>query len=920
MRKIILIIIGILVVTSASLWFIFSSHSKLYSENSAFKAVSLRSPIVIEIPDIEDFLQTIYGDAEVMEQLQTTPFLANLYRQLNWFNDCFNSNEELRDFLDDKCLLVSYNHQGKDGVVPLYACSLEKAIEENTMLKALKNYAQDANLNYNSIKYDQQELYSIDFPIIGKQFYACQSGIFTMSSSRLLVEEAMRQIDTSNLMTNEQFNNLYGTVNHSSLFNVFVNHEQIPELLNRIVNRNYHSVVNDIATFAHWSEYDVSNNDNQFWLNGYSIIEEAHDNFLSVLSQQSPQRFNIDEAISSNASLFINLNLSSFNKFQEDYASYLKLQNEAFYERETRLLEIERKFGKHLLNAFSKFTNQDFALVFGSIIQNNPEANRYLIAETKSKSIARDELMPILTTYAETKGVDLSNITTTYTLDQKESYDIYEFPITDCAQILFGQVFAGVTCNYLCFYNNYLIFADNIESMKSYIHDLVLRSTLQKDERFINFNREMSSNSNFYAYLNFSKFFNAHTLYLENSSSTIAQENETNIRKFQAIGWQISTVNDKFLNNLYLNFNPKLKEDPQAVWASQLDAPINTKPVFVKNHLDPQNKEVIVQDQANNLYLINKEGVPVWKIKIDAKILGNIQQIDIYKNNRFQYIFNTRNKIYIIDRNGNNVSKFPVALRSPATNSVSIFDYTNNGNYRFLLACEDKQVYVYDKTGNTITGWKAEKTDAIVTNPIQYRLINNKDYIFYTDLHNTYIVSRTGESRDKQIERFEHSNNDIYFITTEGKPAIATTDTKGIIHMQFINGGHKTVKFANFGSDHKFVAQDLDNDGLDDFIFASKQILVAFDSSGKQLFETKFKSDISTTPIILSFGKNDVRIGVTTADKNQIHLLTLNGKEYDGFPLQGNTDFSIGKFSNNQEYFNVLVGNNNSGFLNYMIQ
>ena len=61
------------------------------------------------------------------------------------------------------------------------------------------------------------------------------------------------------------------------------------------------------------------------------------------------------------------------------------------------------------------------------------------------------------------------------------------------------------------------------------------------------------------------------------------------------------------------------------------------------NHNDRQNKEVIVQDNANNLYLINKEGVRLWKVKLSDKILGDVYQVDYYRNGKLQYLFNRNN-------------------------------------------------------------------------------------------------------------------------------------------------------------------------------------------------------------------------------------------------------------------------------------
>ena len=46
--------------------------------------------------------------------------------------------------------------------------------------------------------------------------------------------------------------------------------------------------------------------------------------------------------------------------------------------------------------------------------------------------------------------------------------------------------------------------------------------------------------------------------------------------------------------------------------------------------------------------------------------------------------FATKNNIHIIDKNGNEVSPFPIESRDDITQSLSVFDYDKNGKYRFV--------------------------------------------------------------------------------------------------------------------------------------------------------------------------------------------------------------------------------------------
>ena len=115
---------------------------------------------------------------------------------------------------------------------------------------------------------------------------------------------------------------------------------------------------------------------------------------------------------------------------------------------------------------------------------------------------------------------------------------------------------------------------------------------------------------------------------------------------------------------------------------------------------------ILVQDKSKNLIALNTLGEKVWSKKISGKIIGKISYIDFYKNNKFQALFNTNNKLYLIDRNGEFVDGFPLKL--PATTSIqhSLIDYDKNKKYRIMISGNDNIIYNLDKKGRNVTGWK----------------------------------------------------------------------------------------------------------------------------------------------------------------------------------------------------------------------
>jgi hypothetical protein len=91
-------------------------------------------------------------------------------------------------------------------------------------------------------------------------------------------------------------------------------------------------------------------------------------------------------------------------------------------------------------------------------------------------------------------------------------------------------------------------------------------------------------------------------------------------------------------------------------------------------------------------------------------------------------LFSGKNDLHILDRNGNYIERYPVKLRSPATNSLALFDYDNNLTYRIVIAGEDKMIYTYDKSGSVVKGWKPFRSAGFV-NDEQALRISGKDYV-----------------------------------------------------------------------------------------------------------------------------------------------------------------------------------------------
>jgi hypothetical protein len=281
-------------------------------------------------------------------------------------------------------------------------------------------------------------------------------------------------------------------------------------------------------------------------------------------------------------------------------------------------------------------------------------------------------------------------------------------------------------------------------------------------------------------------------------------------------------------------------------------------------------------------------------------------------------LFNTKSKLYLVDRLGNNVAHFPIKFPSPATNGINVFDYDNNREYRYFVACDNKKVYAYSGDGKILSGWKFGKTNSAVTTPVKHFRINNKDYIVFKDQSKIYIQNRRGETRVNTSAKFENSNNEL-ILNLDGIPKIVTTDNTGKVYYIYFSGKFEAKKTDKFSQNHFFTVADIDGNGKPDFVFVDGRELKVMDENGKTLFSEKFRNPIQHQPNLYAFSSKMKKIGIVDSKANRIYLFDPKGKLHEGFPLHGNSEFSIGKISNSSGQLNLLVGSKNGDLYNYTL-
>ncbi len=924
-----LIIVFILILVAATGYYYFSGKQTSFpKDSSVYKAIPISAPFFFEINSVKN----IPFNNAIIHELKEAGIGKLWFDFLYKSDSIVNTFDNLPKNLLNSPFIITWGYSGRNQMVPLLITRAENGQEHRSLEAFLNAVYPPENNAYIEKEYGNNAITEIirkkpEVPL----FFSFTNGLLLVSTKQILIEQVIRQMSTSGILKSPYFREVNRTAGSEGIA-FFINHARFEGFFGNILNRKSLERTDEFGVpvrfqpaaqaakfrdYAAWSELDFQFANEHVLLKGNSAADDSLNHFLSVFKDQQPVRFQAENVLPANTSFFCSYSLSNKNTFFERLEEFYA-HSDSYYHREERMKRFDRGMRTNIRNLFMQLLNDEVIVAAGTIPVNPDNKTVYFILNTHGKTAAEEQIKNLITNYAARNQKEAGDFITEFSVDNEIIFPIYQFPYPSFPGLWLGNPFTMANARYATFYNNLMVFANSEGGLQTYLRNMVNGTTLAKDMGYQNFSRNRSIRSNVNVYIDVNKIFSYRNELLSDVLLKPINEKEESIRKFGRIIWQVQNDKAVFFNSLAISFQSVPGEEAKTTWQSVIGSPLQLKPQLMTNHTNLSSRDIIIQDTQNNLQQITSSGRVRWNKPLSGSVLSEIHQVDAFRNGKLQYLFNTKEKLYLIDRNGNDVAPFPIVLPSPATNGVNVFDYHNNRNYRYFLAGEDRKIYVYDQEGKMVKGWNFDKTHQEVTTPVQHFRVDEKDFIVFKDRSNIYIKDRQGETRVTVSSRFENSGNPLV-LNLHRKPKIVATDKNGKVYYIYFDGTMEEKRTARFSENHYFTVEDLDGNNVLDFIFADGNEISVMNENGKKLFSRKFNKPLIYKPSIYSFSDNQKKVGITDASTNRIYLINPDGKLQEGFPLQGNSEFSIGKISENTGGLNLVVGSEGGMLYNYTL-
>ncbi len=871
------------------------------------------SPVITAIPtdallfaefnSVVDLWNANNAFNEIWQALQQLPYFANANKDLTFLNTLIHSNATINSIVNTNKSYLSLHSVGNDSFALLYLVNVPSAFDDND----IKNVLIDFNItDINEDKFENVDIFSVKSnPNAAVYYYSIYKGVFIGSYCKQLVEKSISQLNSNTSIANDDnYSNLQSTAGKKVDANIYINYANMSKWLASFINKETAIDMLLLADFGKWTELDMFVKNNQLLLNGYTTMGNQNPSYISIFANEPAQETQITHILPQNTLLFSDVNFSNFATYHSKYKNFLK-ENDKLSVYEQKLSNLNLLAKCNVYDNFNQWMGNEFAV---AVLQSetNFADNVFVICNTSNAKTADACLQSIA---AEVQQSNNSSDTS--------AADKNKICLPDLLKTMLGGSCPAFNECWFEVTNDFVIFAASKQALENYKQAYSSGEILANTKDYADYAATIPTKSNIYAYINLNLAANYLINLMKVGNTNTFANTFPVLQGFQKLSFQLSAEDKRFYTTINFNFkgNNNLKPTEETVQAqpissgseTNLDATMVCHP-YIVNNTSSNEKNIIVFDASNKMYLIGKDGVIKWKVMLDGKPKSDVYEVDYYKNNKIQYLLNTENSIYLIDAKGNKVDGYPLKLSKKATSGMALIDYEKKRDYRIAIAGIDKKIHYFNIKGEVVKDFVSPTTKDIVEMPPQHIVFDGKDYIIITDkLGNMLLLDRKGNERLKLKTTFARNTaSKVYY---DGKYLI-TNDKNG--KLQYIaNDGTVTTKtFKTITGNPTFVYEDFNSDGNKDFIFLTPTELNVCNKDNKVLFNYKFDKTVMSTLRFYANTKRGNLIAILGKDNKQLYVFNKDGLLDESITFKGETLPDIAPLLDKKQ-LNLVTGSGN---------
>ncbi|MDO5980379.1 DUF3352 domain-containing protein [Flavivirga spongiicola] len=524
--------------------------------------------------------------SDIWKHLNTNTYFNNLTESLNKLDTIFKQDESIFKRFGDREILISAHIYAPRKYDFFYVIDLQKIAKLNVLKNHLNTITTD-NFKVSKRKYHEHQITEVyDIKTHETLYISFLQNQMILSYVHTLVEASIDQYLEPEIGRHLDFIEVNKEVGYNDMFRLYFQYEYLDDFI-KVFSNDSGYLEKTLSSSLEFSGFSFDLDDNTITANGVTNFNDKASVYLKALKKSGTSTRNISEVAPKQTALYLSFSFSSFNEFYNNFESIQKENPEQFKSYIEGIEKVENFLKIDLKEHFISWIDDEIALLQLHSTVSQSKKDVAIILKTNDNKKAKQNLDFILEQIRKRSPVKFKEV-------NYKGYPINFMSIKGFFKILIGNLFKEIDKPYYTIIENYVIFSNHPNTLKSIINSYTNKETLENFEAYKDFNNAFDSKCSVFAYINSPNLYNSAYNFVDTKAKKQLKKNKDYFICFPQIGIQLTPEKSFFESKIVIDYeDPDIVKTKYAFADTKSPSKTNNPPPLIEITEESLNEETI---------------------------------------------------------------------------------------------------------------------------------------------------------------------------------------------------------------------------------------------------------------------------------------------------------------------------------------
>ncbi|NMH88136.1 DUF3352 domain-containing protein [Flavivirga algicola] len=551
MKKKTIVRLLILLLASYALYLIYAFYIDNNDNIKSIYLVPKDAVYIIESQKPIDNWNTI-SKSDIWKHLNTNTYFNSLAESLNKLDTIFKQDESTFKRFGDREILISAHIYTPRKYDFFYVIDLQKIAKLNVLKNHLNTIVSD-NFKVSRRKYHEHQITEVyDTKTRETLYISFIQNQMIVSYVHTLVEASIDQYLEPDIGRDLNFLEVSKEVGYNDMFRLYFQYEYLDDFIEVFSNDSGY-LGKTLSNSLEFSGFSFDLDDNTIIANGITNSNDKATAYLKALKKSGKSTRTISKVAPKQTALYLSFSFSSFNEFYNNFESIQKENPEQFKSYLDGIEKVENFLKIDLKEHFMSWIDDEIALLQLHSTVSQSKKDVAVVLKTNNRKKAKQNLDFILEQIRKRSPVKFKEV-------NYKGYPINFMSIKGFFKLLIGNLFKEIDKPYFTIIEDYVVFSNHPNTLKSIISSYTNEETLDSFEAYNDFNDAFDSRCSVFSYINAPYLYNSAYNFVDTNTKNQLRTNKDYFICFPQIGIQLTPEKDFFESKIVIDY-----EDPSIV-------------------------------------------------------------------------------------------------------------------------------------------------------------------------------------------------------------------------------------------------------------------------------------------------------------------------------------------------------------------